>query len=266
MKKITTVMASAMLMGASMTAGALSPPLPAPPYAPNKFIAGGVEPNLFLSEKTAYALLEGVQQAAEAAVYARSCDFAKGKWDLDVSVEDGGNGTLLLSSNGLDAGALRGVGQNFNNVSPGGSRVLVGGLINFGKGYTVTPFSGTTWFNKTGSVMVGEGTMPTRSINGGVDALSGTVIKDFFQTRGPGYPLFWDWGLQSVSKNKFPQDKWWQRSLSNRSDGVFARTQFRKDRIYSGKKGGACVIEIDINGTNDADLFEQSGTLVIRKP
>jgi hypothetical protein len=114
-------------------------------------------------------------------------------------------------------------------------------------------------------MMVQGANFNVRSVNRNLDPLSGTVIKDFYKRTISGIPFIFDWGLQSVSKNLVPQDKWWQRSIAWRSDGVFGRTNFRKDRLYSGKNGGACTIDILMTGTNDADFFGQEGTLVIRK-
>ena len=113
--------------------------------------------------------------------------------------------------------------------------------------------------------MVQSAAFNVRSVNNNLDRLSGTVIKDFWKETFRGLPVIIDWGLQSVSKNLVPQDKWWQRSFANRSDGIFARTHFRKDRLYSAKNGGACFIDINMSGVNDADFFGQSGTFIIRK-
>jgi hypothetical protein len=277
MKKITTVMASAMLMGAAMTAGAQSPSVPSLYSVSNLLTARGYSaPNLFLQEKTAFALLEGAMQAAEGIIYTSGCTGASAKWDLSVEVFDDGAGTLEASSNGVSQLNLTGSASAVT-LSPGGTKVRVAGRGAL-KGNTLN-YSSNAYFNKPGAMMVQSAAFGVKSVNGNLDPLSGTVIKDFWKEdprfietarcRSCGdsrVPVIYDWGLQSVSKNLVPQDKWWQRSLANRSDGVFARTQFRKDRLYSAKNGGACTIDIDISGSNDADFFGQSGTLIISKP
>jgi len=261
MKKITTVMASAMLMGAAMTAGANPPPVPsiysggplrAPTYA---------KPGLFVQEKVAFALLESAMQAAEGIVYTAGCTGAAGTWDISVEVFDDGSGALDISSNGVSQLSMS--GNSFAiNQSPGGTRVTTSGFGNL-RGNT-SNHSSTAYFDGPGAMMVQSATFNTRSVNGNLDPLSGTVIKDFWkQVRG--IPYIYDWGLQSVSKRNVPQDKWWQRSAANRSNDVFGRTEFRKDRLYSAKNGGACTIDIDMTGSNDADFFGQSGTFTIRK-
>jgi hypothetical protein len=277
MKKMTTVMATAMLLGAAMTAGADAPPVPRiyrdGPLAPYTV------PNLFLQEKTAFALLEGAMQAAEGIVYTSGCAGAAAEWDLGVEVFDDGAGSLDVSSNGVSQLGLRGVASAIA-LSPGGTKVRVTGTGAL-KGKTLN-YSSNAYYNKPGAMMVQSATFGVKSVNGNLDPLSGTVIKDFWKANprnvetlscsdvercfDPRIPVIIDWGLQSVSKNLVPQDKWWQRSRANRSDGVFARTQFRKDRLYSAKNGGACMITIDISGSNDADFFGQSGTLTISKP
>jgi hypothetical protein len=117
-------------------------------------------------------------------------------------------------------------------------------------------------------MMVESANFNTVGVNGNADVLTGTVIKDFWKENCGecnGFPIIFDWGLQSVSKYFSPQDKWWQRSVAWRSDGVFGQTHFRKDRLYSAKNGGYCTIDINLSGTNDADYFQQSGTLEIKK-
>ena len=277
MKKITTIMASAMLMGVTMSVSADAPPVPRiyrdGPLAPYTV------PNLFLQEKTAFALLEGAMQAAEGIVYTSGCAGASGEWDLGVEVFDDGAGSLEVSSNGVSQLNLTGVASVIAK-SPGGNKVRVTGAGAL-KGKTLN-YSSNAYYNKSGAMMVQSATFGVKSVNGNLDPLSGTVIKDFWKADprnletlscndvarcfNPRIPVIFDWGLQSVSKNLVPQDKWWQRSRANRSNGVFARTWFQKTRLYSAKNGGACSITINLRGSNDADFFGQSGSLIISQP
>jgi hypothetical protein len=267
MKKLTTVVSSALLMGAAMSAGAQAPAVPAPYGAGPLKAPTYMAPNLFVQEKTAFALLEGAMQAAEGIVYTSGCSSVAGTWDLSVEVFDDGAGSLDVSSNGVSQLSLSGVAAAIVK-SPGGTVVKTSGTGNL-KGKTLNHTS-TAYYNTPGAMMVQSAVFGVKSVNGNLDPLSGTVIKDFWKETscsicGQGLPIIYDWGLQSVSKNYVPQDKWWQRSYEYRSDGVFGRTHFRKDRLYSAKNGGACTIDIDISGTNDADFFGQTGSFVIRK-
>ena len=276
MKKITTVMASAMLMGAAMTAGAQAPAVPSLYTDSNLLTARGYSaPKLFDQEKVAFALLEGAMQAAEGIIYTNGCTGASATWDLSVEVFDDGAGSLEASSNGVSQLNLKGVASAIT-LSPGGTKVRVAGAGAL-KGKTLN-YASTAYYNKPGAMMVQSAGFNVKSVNGNLDKLSGTVIKDFWledpryaeasrcsKNCDPIVPVIYDWGLQSVSKNLVPQDKWWQRSAANRSDGVFARTWFQKTRLYSAKNGGACSITIDISGSNDADFFGQSGSLTISK-
>jgi hypothetical protein len=263
MKKITTVMASAMLMGVAMTAGAQAPAVPsvyiAGPLKAPKYAA----PGLFLQERVAFALLEGAMQAAEGIVYTAGCTGASATWDISAEVFDDGAGSLEVSSNGVSQFNERGFGKNDTTQSPGGTVVKTLAYGNL-KGNKLGHYS-TAYYNATGAMMVQNAEFKVESVNGKLDPLSGSVIKDFWKESLRGLPVIIDWGLQSVSKYNYPQDKWWQRSQANRSDGIFGRTHFRKDRLYSAKNGGACTIDIDMSGTNDADFFGQSGTLIIKK-
>jgi hypothetical protein len=262
MKKITTVMASAMLMGAAMTAGATAPAVPSIYSAGPLRAPTYTAPGLFVQEKVAFALLESAMQAAEGIVYTAGCTGASATWDISVEVFDDGAGSLDISSNGVTQLSGRGLASAIT-ASPGGTTVRTVAAGNL-KGNTLNHAS-TAYYNTPGAMMVQSAGFNVKSVNGNLDPLSGTVIKDFWKQSLRGLPVIIDWGLQSVSKNLVPQDKWWQRSAANRSDGVFARTHFRKDRLYSAKNGGACTIDIDMSGSNDADFFGQSGTLIIRK-
>jgi hypothetical protein len=276
-KKITTVMASAMLMGVTMSVSADAPPVPS--IYRNGPLAPYTVPNLFLQEKTAFALLEGAMQAAEGIIYTNGCSGAAAEWDLSVEVFDDGAGSLDASSNGVSQLGLTGTASAIT-LSPGGTKVRVTGSGAL-KGKTLN-YSSNAYYNKPGAMMVQSAAFGVKSVNGNLDPLSGTVIKDFWKADprnvetlscnnvercfDPRVPVIFDWGLQSVSKNLVPQDKWWQRSRANRSDGVFAKTWFQKTRLYSAKNGGACSITINLSGSNDADFFGQSGTLTISKP
>jgi hypothetical protein len=261
MKKITTVMASAMLMGAAMTAGAVSPAVPSIYSAGPLRAPTYTAPGLFVQEKVAFALLESAMQAAEGIVYTAGCTGASGTWDISTEVFDDGSGSLDISSNGVSQLSITGSASAITR-SPGGTQVTTSGSGGL-RGNT-SVHSSTAYFNTSGAMMVQSATFNTRSVNGNLDRLSGTVIKDFWKEQR-GIPVIYDWGLQSVSKNLVPQDKWWQRSVANRSNDIFGYTHFHKDRLYSGKNGGACSIDITMSGTNDADFFGQSGTFVIRK-
>jgi len=269
MKNITTVMASAMLMGATMTAGAGAPDVPSI-YSKGP-LGTKTSPYLFVQEKVAFALMESAMQAAEGVIYANGCSAAQGTWDINTEVFDDGKGSLEVSSNGVSQLNLSGVASALTK-SPGGTQVGVKGSGSLKGNSSITQFNSTAYYNTPGAMMVETANFGVKSVNGNYDPLTGIVIKDFWkETSGKdcncssAFPIIWDWGLQAILKNYVPQDKWWQRSAANRSDGEFGRTVFRKDRLYSAKNGGSCSITIDMKGTNDADFFGQSGTLVIKK-
>lgn len=267
MKTKYTVMASAMLM---VTAFSVS----AQPGPPAQYINGplpkGFAPDLFNSEKAAFAAYEGVLQEAEGLIYTSGCSGAAGTWDVAASVEQNGTGSVALSVGGSPQLQLNvAQGPAMFPTALGGTRFFVNGNpSNKLKNLTMSPFNSATYYGKGGWMMVETALFSTRNVNGLLDFLSGRVIKDFYKSYSPiwGVPVIHDWGLQSVEKNYVPEDKWWQRSHAHRSDNIDGRTVFVKDRLYSRKalgSAGKCKITLDTAGLNDADGFDQTGTLKI---
>jgi hypothetical protein len=275
-------MASAVLMGTAVTVsafGAIDPPAPPAPYQNGPLKSPYLAPGLFKSEKAAFAALEGTMQEAEAVIYQGGCAAAAGRtWDIGTYADEDGNGSVDVSSNGvpqlhLDVAASPLVAPAYL----GGTKFVTTGLpTNVLNGKKLPLYNGTAYYSKTGQMMTLGASFQVGNINTvgntNLDLLTGTVIKDFYKlnpiltsTTDPQVPVIFDWGLQSVSKNMVPQDKWWQRSKASRSDGYDAKTVFVKDRLFSDKNNGVCRIKIDMSGANDANGFDQGGTLTIER-
>jgi hypothetical protein len=278
MKIKLTALAITILMGTAFSsqAGSLAPPAP---YRTGPLKSPYLAPNLFKSEKAAFAALEGAMQEAEAVIYQGGCAAAAGAsgrtWNIAAFVDQTGTGYVKVGSNGVKHFILR-VKEHLPAPLPsflGGTIFHVTGTAsNVINGKILPAYNGSSYYSKTGQMMTQNARFQVGNVNGAVDFLSGSVIKDFYKVLpctsscGSGQvPIIYDWGLQSVSKNTVPQDKWWQRSRVNRSDGVDAQTVFEKDRLFSAKNDGVCKIKIQMSGNNDASSFEQSGTLTIKK-
>ena len=128
-------------------------------------------------------------------------------------------------------------------------------------------------YNSANNMMVGQMAVDTLGINGQLNSFTGYVIKDFYQgedNREPGGDdiligdsdlfLIIDWGLQSLSKEGYPVEKYWQRSKVRRSDGGQGQTVFVKDRLVGVTP---CRITVSLAGLNGPSLFQQSGKLII---
>ncbi|MEQ1546894.1 hypothetical protein [Methyloglobulus sp.] len=274
MKTKYTVLVSAILMGTAFTVSA-GPPAPPSPYGSGP-LGRSSSPNMFTSEKAAFAALEGVLQEAEAVIYQGGCAAAAAKspWNLSVLVDLDGSGGVDVSSGGNPQFHLD-VAQGMPVLQPPGTVYNVTGLgTNVFAGSSLPVYSTIARYNRTGQMMVQSGNFDVKNVNGNFDKLTGGVIKDFYRTDPmvrssciygcSSVPVIYDWGLQFVSKNTIPQDKWWQRSAATRSDGNIGKTHFVKDRLFSDKSTAACQIEIWTKGFNDADGFDQTGTLYIR--
>jgi hypothetical protein len=290
-----TAPVSAILQGPVVSANDVPPDVPAP------YTSGPLEgpvyvaPGLFKSEKAAFAALEGAMQEAEAIIYQGGCVAASGggsrTWDISTFVDNTGTGFVEVSLNGelqftldVSGGALAGPpaetsfrvtgnseGQDVADIvqeepPEGTSFRVTGNELNVLNGNSLPFYLSTAHYSATGQMMTQTARFRVKNVNNLLDSLSGTAIKDFYKVGATApIPVIYDWGLQSVSKNDIPQDKWWQRSEANRSDNFIGKTHFRKDRLFSAKSGGVCSIDILMEGTNDANLFDQTGTLTIKK-
>jgi len=273
--KLTTLTAG-ILAALAGTANAFTPPNP--PTPDPIYNGGPASPllnttNLSVAERSAFALLEGVMQVAEAKIYASSC--AAGTWNLEVyadgSLNNAAATTIFNRATVTTAG-----GTNAPQFSLGAS--VKDAVVNRGQAVVValqgagvlggTPiinYEARHIFNNLNNMMV----TPNANItltggNGTPDTFQGSVIKDFFRgstdsTKSDYYNIY-DWGLQSVSKAGYPVNKWWQRSKTHRDNGVNGRTVWVKDRLVG---AGSCRITIETNGYNDQQpLFWQGNPQV----
>jgi hypothetical protein len=267
------------VLSAAILAGFSTAALSAvPPAVPDMYLNGPASlqfQDLSLSdaERAGYALAEGVMQMAEATILAKaSCSAAAGSYPIvdffasgdayspaanTVTVlSNAGSFTLLADLDPIDT--FR--GQTMTIYQDGNGKLAGTGL----KEYT-----NEVSFNAAGTMMVAEGSVKAKGVNNIYDLFQLKIIKDFYRDnvvlngtvdKRAQVPVIYDWGLQSVSKLGYPLNKYWQRSKSLRDDGFAGYTHFVKDRLVG---SSACRIDLYTTGSNNADFFQQSGTLTI---
>lgn len=220
--------------------------------------------SLFMAEVKAYALYEGLMQMAEANIHATSCSSSAGIYPFfsytDESNNPDQNQITLASLNGFTAVTLQ-VNQNAIDTFHGTTVNIAQSGNGFFNGPVINDFTGSIALNKLGSVMTFSSKMSVEEIINRPDQYQSSGIKDFYKdsVNSESHYLL-DWGLQTLSKLGYPTEKYWQRSKSQRDNGVIGRTVFVKDRLVG---AGACRILIDSSGLNNENLFLQSGTLTI---
>ncbi|MCB1881972.1 MAG: hypothetical protein H6964_14055 [Chromatiaceae bacterium] len=255
----------------------------APPAAPIVYHVGPFSPslsqtNLSEQERVAYALLEGMMQAAEGYIHANGCPTSKLELPLSVYSDALGSPKILgdaslgsapnifkLNAVADNSGSFRG---QFIDVTQS-----LAPLAQFINGKPTANFVNKMIYNSANNMMVGQMAVDTLGINGQLNSFTGYVIKDFYQgedNREPGGDdiligdsdlfLIIDWGLQSLSKEGYPVEKYWQRSKVRRSDGGQGQTVFVKDRLVGVTP---CRITVSLAGLNGPSLFQQSGKLII---
>ncbi|QSA96855.1 hypothetical protein [Methylococcus sp. EFPC2] len=243
-----------------------------PPDAPGLYAGGPTSPqvavtDLTASERSAYSLLEAVQQIAEARIHALGCDDSAGSFPLTIFA-NGQKGSP--ASNTVTVESPGGIGSFTVQANPGGyvnfrgekiavNQVGAGTL----KGKAVASYHADLAYNSINTILDGTASLQQQSINGILDAYSGKVIKDFYRDASwPSDYHIYDWGLQSLSKLGYPVNKYWQRSISQRWNGVDGFTIFVKDRLVGAT---SCRIQVRTTGFNEPDYFSQSGYLVVQR-
>jgi len=257
-----------------------------PPAAPGQYNAGPQAPllnttNLSAAERSAFALYEGVLKVTEAKIHATSCAAATFNIGVYADGSTGSNASPLPNPNAIfNQVKVTGSGGsgapqfelNANLSTPvagRGQQVLVSlnnpAASSLGSS-KITQFNATYAFNNVNNMLVTNNlTIGIVGINGSSsipDVYTGNLIKDFYHgSTDPAvadYYNIYDWGLQSISKLGYPVNKWWQRSITHRDDGVVGRTVWVKDRLVG---ASSCRVVIDTNGYNNQSIFWQGGTI-----
>ena len=239
-----------------------------PPDAPTVYATGPMSPavnstNLSAQERAAFALLEGILQSVEGKIHAAGCVALT----LPLKVYSD-----ALTDPVVGNAKLGTAPADMTLVATGVAPTFRGQIINVAQnpaaGYVgntpVSDYASNMVFNSANNMMVGAMTqVNVMSINWVPNQFTGYVIKDFYMgtTAGGDAHIVYDWGLQSLSKEGYPVEKYWQRSKTRRSDGGNGQTAFVKDRLVGVVP---CRIAIALSGLNQFGIFQQTGTLSIQ--
>jgi hypothetical protein len=246
-------------------------PLDLSPKIPNLYTDGLTrlqQPNLTLPQRAAFSIMESMQQLTEAYVQANGCPAKPGlSAKLEVYSDQNGTGDATLTTPGATLEMeTRQVAFDSFRGSVQGVRLLSGNIAST----RFTNLVGLYRFNKPGSIMEGDAVFSVLNPTTGTtpDIFTGRVIKDFYKVlvRTKEEPRFAviDWGLQVLNKKGYPVAKWWQRSFSFQDNGIEGVTRFEKWRIAGGVP---CVIKLITKGQDNAEEFDESGTLsVVQAP
>jgi len=262
-----TALTAGILVGISSSASAATPTtipqnlVPPAEYNNGPLTPGSNATDISSSEEAAFALFEGVLQVTEAKVHSDQRTGSCGTFSVPVSINtnsytDGVNVSGTISAGGINLSATV---QPASNQGRGQAVVVTGGgQLN---GISVLNYNASYVYNGNDDMLVSNSSNTLLIENGSALNYSGSVIKDFFpgvNTSAAPYDAYniYDWGLQAVSKLGYPVEKWWQRSISHRSDGTNGRTVFVKDRLVGDT---SCRIILETNGLNDRQDFIQGG-------
>jgi hypothetical protein len=244
-----------------------------PPPVPGIYNGGPQSPlvastDLSLAERTAYANYEAIMQIAEARIHAFSCSNSAGEYSINA-FSDGSVGNpaqnfaTVVSPGG--AFTVKSTSQPKDTVDNRGQLISVDMASGTLNGKSFRSYHADLAYNGVNNMMDSTSYVEVLGLNNRWDRYYGKVIKDFYRgsldDQTNEYYNIYDWGLQSLDKQGYPVNKYWQRSKSHRDDGTIGRTVFVKDRLVGST---SCRIIIDTKGFNNQDYFQQTGSLIIQ--
>lgn len=240
-----------------------------PPKQPTIYKQGPISSQIALTdlspaEIAANSLYEGVTQIIESKILATSCESAAGDYAINIfangePASPESNEVTVTGTGGSEMIKLR---AKLDNPDEFRGQTLSVNQIGTGQinGTQIKEYQSNGSFNKSGNLMVLESSVKVEGANDIFDLFQSSLIKDFYLDKNPNVYRILDWGLQIISKLGYPQNKYWQRSMSQRDDGVVGHTVFVKDRLVG---SAPCRIVIDSSNSNNRDFFAQSGKITV---
>ncbi len=262
-KTISVAVATGVLLGITSVASANG--FSVPPAPPSIYDNGPASPRLNVTtmrkaERIAFSLYEGLMQATEAQIYVNGCNSSVSSVTAYVDENEADikvNETTGIKLIAVAVPSVAGLGQIIDVAQP------VSGYLN---GKQIFSLKGRYAYNNKNNLMLNErAVVQVIGQRGGFDRFRGSVIKDFYQGNTYGNDSFYqlnDYGLQVLSKNGYPVNKYWQRSVAVRDNGAPGCTVFVKDRLVGSQ---ACRITLETTGYSQPYYFEQVGTLKVEK-
>ncbi len=219
-------------------------------------------------EKTAVSLYEGIMDIVNAKINASSCFIMKGKYQITlfatgaddqrkqnnmVSAKLPGNTTYLLA------------GPNYVNMPDASSVYVVS--TRGPTSYEFTPidtYRAIYTFDGAGETMSMTGNLELRDFISVTHRFSTLAITNFSNSSSneiqEEYVTNIGWGMSSLSNQKFPHSKYWERIKFQRHSNDQGRTILVRDLLTL---PASCRITIDTIGYNNTDYISQQGHVTV---
>jgi hypothetical protein len=202
---------------------------------------------------------QGLHCAAESAVSLKAAIIAhKGctasTYPVVIDIDGTGVGTLSIGPSAtftVDSNVGRNVKGVFCHVDEVSPASIGGTVIDDYPGRHA--WSSNSWiFNSSADPIIFDGFNEFDEHN----------IKDFYRWTNNGGKkiLFFDWGLEKITKFGYPREKWWQWSKYQPEDGSLDPGILRYWKRRLVPHGAPCSIHLDLTGTNISGA-QYSGTL-----
>jgi len=220
-------------------------------------------------EKTAFSLYESILDIVNAKINTSSCFIMRGKYQITLFAT--GDAAQRKQNNMLTA-RLPGnttyllAGPNYQNM-PDASSVYV--LSTRGPtSYEFTPidiYQAIYTFDGSGELMSMTGNLELRDFIMVTHRFSTLAITNFSNSPSnevqKEYVTNIGWGMSSLSNQKFPGPKYWERIKFQRHSNDQGRTILVRDLLTLPT---SCRITIDTTGYNNTDYFSQQGHITVK--
>lgn len=269
MKKQALVIALASALGTFAATGYTQEPPPAPEYN-----SSGA-PAFTDAERSGFCLLESALSIVASKVALSTCASSKGKYYLDVSADGAGTNFAWLDGVYLEnvLGPKKANGQTCRVTGDGTLSIPLSGPS---RGTKISDYVGDYGWKialatgvRVSPIMIGEATLSVNDV-----PFDEHIIKDFYKPCGnptagvatgcpkSDYTAF-DYGLEVITKNNFPREKWWQQSKYTRENGHPGELSMLKTRLEP--KSPGCTIELVSTGSEFvAGNLEFSGYIKVQ--
>lgn len=266
MKKQALAIALASALGTFAVTGYAQTTPPTPPDAPAYTSYGA--PALSAAERSGFCLLESALSIVASKVALSTCASSKGKYYLDVSADGFDEDYAWLDSVALVnvLGPLKANGQTCTVTQDGAGSLSIP-LSGAVRGTPIADYAGNYGWKialasgvRTSPMMIGDADLKVNGV-----AFDEHIIKDFYKPctgSECSYTAF-DYGIEAITKNDLPREKWWQKSKYTRENGHPGELWMEKTRLEP--KSPACAITLHASYSEFvAGNFEFSGYIQVK--
>lgn len=241
------------------------------PQAPSMFDNGPLPLtiiDLSASDISGIALIESIMHIAESVIHVNSCPSTAGVYSIEVSANGSvkspqSNNIKLFSPENTEPLALN---ASLNPQDDFRGQTITIKQQNNGKlkETLISGYSGEFTLNKESNLVVIESHLNASGLNNGLISFQNSSIKNFYQeqkTTDSTHYLF-NWGLQSLSAEGYPENTYWNQSKLLKVGGHLKRVLLSNDRLIGASACRIIIESASVEPKKD-NTFLHKGTITI---